>query len=811
MNAQRPGTVGRLTRGAPALAVALAAAVAVGMPASAAAHEGQARAPGAGHQAAAGVISTVAGGVGGPEVGTKVAINSCGVAFSDGHLYISDSTVPGARSPVGAVRMMSPGSGVLSTFVAGTYLHHGRLGDGGPATKASMAPCALAAGTSGNLVISDDQHTRIRVIAGSFGSFYGQQMTTGHIYTVASGFGGDVAVDRAGNLVLTGDQRIQVVANRGGTFYGQQMAAGHIYTVAGTGLSGFSGDGGPATSATFDDPSGVAVDPAGNLVIADARNYRVRVVAEKTGTFYGMAMTAGDIYTVAGDGSEQFYGNGIPATSAGMQPLSVAVDAAGNVLISDRTYHLRVVTDSTGTFYGQKMTAGYIYTLAGNGNGGPSGGGGPATSAALYPIAATVDAAGNVVIADGHHLVWVVAATTGTFYGRKMTAEHIYPIAGTGHGRGFSGDGGPATAAELAEPARVAVDPAGNVLLGDNANYRVRMVAARAGTFFGRKVAAGDIYTVAGNGHPGSSGDGGPATRAKLLGPLAVAVDHAGNLVIADTNGELVRVVAGSTGTFYGVAMTAGYIYTVAGNGQRGFSGDYGPATGAELSIPLGVAVDPAGNLLIADTGNGRVRVVAGRSGTFYGIKMTRGDIYTVAGNGSSGFSGDGGPAVKAAVDPVGLTVDPAGNLVIGDAGNERVRVVAGRNGTFYGIKMTADDIYTVAGDGDQGFSGDGGPATGAAFYDPNGIAVDPAGNLVIADAGNARVRVVAESTGSFYGVAMTGGDIYTVAGDGSTAFSGDGGPATAAGVGTADVAVDAGGNLVIADETNNRLRMVTG
>jgi sugar lactone lactonase YvrE len=269
--------------------------------------------------------------------------------------------------------------------------------------------------------------------------------------------------------------------------------------------------------------------------------------------------------------------------------------------------------------------------------------------------------------------------------------------------------------------------------------------------------------------------------------------------------------VADRTGTFYGVAMTAGYIYTVAGTGERGFSGDYGPATGAELSLPHGVAVDPAGNLLIADSGNGRVRVVADRTGTFYGIKMTRGDIYTVAGNGSTGFSGDGGPAVKAAVVPVGLTVDPAGNLVIADAGNDRVRVVADRTGTFYGITMTADDIYTVAGDGDQGFSGDGGPATGAALYDPNGIAVDPAGNLVIADAGNARVRVVAESTGKFYGVAMTDGDIYTVAGDGSTAFSGDGGPATGAGVGTADVAVDAGGNLVIADETNNRIRVVTG
>jgi hypothetical protein len=156
------------------------------------------------------------------------------------------------------------------------------------------------------------------------------------------------------------------------------------------------------------------------------------------------------------------------------------------------------------------------------------------------------------------------------------------------------------------------------------------------------------------------------------------------------------------------------------------------------------VAVDGAGNLVIADTGNGRVRVVAARTGSFYGQAMTAGDIYTVAGNGHKGFSGDGGPATRAAFyTPSWVAVDGAGNLVIADTGNQRVRVVAAATGTFYGQPMTAGDIYTVAGDGTPGFSGDGGPATSAELWDPSWVAVDGAGNLLINDGGNGRIREV--------------------------------------------------------------------
>jgi sugar lactone lactonase YvrE len=249
------------------------------------------------------------------------------------------------------------------------------------------------------------------------------------------------------------------------------------------------------------------------------------------------------------------------------------------------------------------------------------------------------------------------------------------------------------------------------------------------------------ITTVAGN---GSTGDGTSATTAAFNFPEGIAVDSHGNLVISDYANSRIRVVAEATGTFYGQSMSAGDTYTVAGQAIGGYSGDGGPADGAQISFPQGLALDSNGNIVIADNGNERIRVVAASTGTFYGQSMTEGDIYTVAGNGTAAFAGDGGPATSAELsEPDGVGVDASGNLVVADGQNNRVRVVADTTGTFYGQSMTAGDIYTVAGDGTAGFSGDGGPATAAELFIPVDVVVDTSGDLVIVDYNNSRIREV--------------------------------------------------------------------
>lgn len=738
------------------------------------------------------------------------------------------------------MRRIGVRSGQLANL-AGSGLP-GFTADGRAAAAASLGSvCGIAVDKHGNLLFPDgdifgptpssiEGNGRIRVIAALSGTFYGQRMRAGRLYTIAGdgahGYSGDggpatdasldgpagLAVDSAGNVIFsdTENDRIRMIAEQTGQFYGQHVRAGDIYTIAGGGTSTTGWQGGPAISAFlnlrwgpgggggFTTPeSGLRIDHNGNLVIAASFNHLVVVVPDQSGRYYGRQMTAGHIYVIAGDGRAGHTGDGGTATKASLNPpYGLAIDHSGNVLIAlGPQQRVRVVAAGSGRFYGQRMTAGDIYTLPDF----------------LNAVAVAVDGSGDVVAndsrPDGPDLIQALAATSGRHYGQIMRAGHVYTIAGVDSNDSYElgrSQSGPATSSQI-EPTDVAVDHAGNLVVADSA--LVEVLARASGRGYGRALATGHIYTIGGNGQD-SAGDltsGVLATRGELL-PSGIAVDHPGNIVVADWSNDRVRVIAVRSGRFYRQRMRAGFLYTILGGGRLLANGKP-----AGLHGPYSVAVDQGGSLVIGD--GSRLRVYANRTGKFYGQLMTAGDIYTIGGTlcGTCGSTADGIPALAARIQPISVRLDGSGNVLISDRVTSTVRVIAASSGTWYGQHMTVGHIYTIAGGGSA--TGSGGLAT-AATLAPNGLGVDQWGNVLVTDSllppvGQpfARMRVVAVRPGVFYGLTMTTGHIYTVAGTGPAGFSGDGGQGTAARLWNARAAVYwPGHGVVVADGIRLRL-----
>ncbi|MBW2622256.1 MAG: SMP-30/gluconolactonase/LRE family protein, partial [Deltaproteobacteria bacterium] len=479
-----------------------------------------------------------------------------------------------------------------------------------------------------------------------------------------------------------------------------------------------------------------------------------------------------------------------PNILADTNPEQICVDGSNNIYFADSNKHM---------VYKYDQAALEATVVAGNGTIGYSGDGGQATEARLNtPTSVAVDSVGNIYIADNKNdCIRMVDNATGV----------ISTAAGICTQKGSTGDGGPATSAELNEPQGIAVDSSGNVFIADTSNHTIRMVDA----------ATGIINRVAGlgGGSKGFAGDGGPAVDARLDLPHGVYVDSSGNIYIADSINHSIRRVDGGTGI----------IETVAGSNAIGNSGDGGDATLAKMRAPEYVFVDSSGNIYIADTGNKCVRMV----------DVGTGIIDAFAGQcGTTGYTGDGGPAVNATTGTVsGVYLNSLGETIISDTSNGAIRVVNTSNiisslnipqglgiSGAEGIVLTdsgdlfisdtgnhrilkvsaAGTITTVAGTGVAGYSGDGGSATSAQLNTPKGIAVDSSGNLYIADSQNFIIREVDSSE-----------KISTVAGTpGLNASTGDGGQATDAGLGDAyDVSVDASGNLYIPTKSQNRVRRV--
>ncbi len=337
----------------------------------------------------------------------------------------------------------------------------------------------------------------------------------------------------------------------------------------------------------------------------------------------------------------------------------------------------------------------------------------------------------------------------------------ITTAVGTG-ARGFAGDGGPATQAQLNGPFDVGFDPPGNLYFSDTFNHRIRRVDGKTGV----------IGTVAGTGAAGYAGDGGPALAASFNEPYGIAVDRAGNVYVADRHNHCVRRIDGA----------AGIVTTFAGTGTAGFAGDGGPAARAGLVEPNGLGLDPEERrLFIADVADHRVRVV----------DLAQGTIATFAGTGEAVHTGDGGPAGSAGI---------FGARAVRVAADGRVYILERQGSTLRAVDPATGTITTVAGTGARGYGGDGGPARAALFDAPKEFALDPGGDILIVDTESHAIRRIDAATGI----------VETIAG-GHRGPDGDGGPATAAGLGRPHGAVvGPDGAIYIGDTENHRIRKLT-
>jgi sugar lactone lactonase YvrE len=711
------------------------------------------------------VINTVIGGgpSGMPAIDADLNLPVSVSVDSSNNYYITDQNN----------RVFEVSSAGELTLVAGTGFG-GYSGDGvtGGATQATLnQPNGVVSDGAGNIYISDTVNCVVRKVVQS----------TGTITTIAGegpnscGYNGETSTDGkpATSHMLYYPEQLALDSAGANLYFADYyncrirklvLATDAISTVAGTGSSpicGYSGDKGKAIAAELYYPSGVAVDGSGNLFIADTGNYIVRKVTASTGVITTVAGTdptsINGGYSVCSYSPPNVCGDGGAATSAFLgTTYYLAVNSGGTtVTISDYyNFLIRRFTVSS-----------KINTVVGLGPGNPGfcGDGGPALSACLYyEQGVAVDSSGDIYIAD-YDNVRIRAVNTQTsavtLAGVSIPAGDIQTVGGNGSTTvpTLVSDV-PALGVVLYNPFGVTEDASGDIFLSDTYNHNVR------------EDVAGTVNIIAGTGVAGYSGDGGAGTSAQLYYPAGVARDSAGNTYIADQYNCLIRKVdaSGTITTFAGLVS--------GGSSSCGYSGDGGPATSALLYYPVGVFVDSANHVWIADTENSRIR------------EVVNGTINTVVGNGTNGYTGDGGLATSAQIYyPYDVKVDAAGNIFIADTNNCRIREV----------NSTTKVINTIAGNGACTFSGDGQALETSLSY-PSTLFVDANDNVFIGDTSNNRLRWVDPA-----------GTITTFAGS-TYGFSGDGGVATLALLATPEgIYEDGSGNFLVADSANYRIRSV--
>ncbi len=670
-----------------------------------------------------------------PEGTVEKSAIETSISLVDGIAVDANNNIYISSRDENLISRVDPKGGI--TRFAGTG-KSGFSGDGGLALKADLnLPAGLTFDKEGNLYVADRENHRVRKVD-----------TQGKITTIAgngtAGFSGDggpavkaslnlpsgVTLDDKGNLYISdrSNNRIRVVDTKG-----------NIQTYAGTGVAGFHGDGGQAKQAVLDKPFGIAMDKKRNLYIADRNSNRVRKVDAN-----------GIITTVAGDGGFFFMGDNGPAYRASLAgPTGVAVDDAGSLYIADRNNNRVRMVDSLGM----------MHTVVGTGQRDYNGDSEVARETNLHlPFGVAVDKEGNVLVVDrSNYRIRRVALKSGK----------VETIAGNGL-KMAQGDGGLSTGASISFPHGIVVDSKDNVIFSDKSNNRLRKISLD-----------GTISTVAGDGTRGTLGDGGPAIKAALNTPTSLAINDKDELFFISPSGfvSVVRKVdANGIIQHYIDTGDSQFQKSILAAPTKGLSASSKYATITQISD---IALDKRGNLFIADRINHQIRKVDSNK-----------NVVNIAGTGDSDYVGDGGPAEKAAFrDPIALTVDKDGSIYVADAANNRIRKIDSK-----GI------ISTIAGKGEHNDSGDGGPAIEAGIRSMDDLAISPSGELYIVESNTHVVRKITKD-----------GKIHTVAGHaGEQGFSGDGGPATAALLkGPAAAAFDSKGNLYITDMGNNRIRKV--
>lgn len=675
-----------------------------------------AAAPGVVQATAADPVDTESGDF--SESATDFSIPGFGPALAFTRTYDSQAarlqTVAGTPGPLGF--------GWTDNWATSLTLNRPTPGDIYTVTTTGVQPFEpvdMVSDVAGNLYYADYTTNDVVEVAAASHTQFGVAMAAGHAYVIAgstsgaSGISGDggpatsallntpngVTVDNSGNLFIadTSNNRVQEVPAATGTQFGISMTADHIYTVAGSaiGTSGSSGDGGSASSALLSYPGSVRVDHAGNLYIDDDQNFRIQEVPVATGTQRGNSMTAGDIYTIAGTtGASNYTGDGGPATSATMvSPMGFAVDPAGDLYISDSYMNvIREVAATTGTQWGQSMTANDIYTVAGNpstaGTGGATGDGGPATAAGLNgPSGVAVDTAGNLYIADTlNNRIQEVPVSSGTQWGQSMTADDMYTVIDSSTTGGDTGDGGPATAAEVNEPPAIAFDPSGNLLVPDAVDSKIREVFASSSHLLSTSP-AGTGITV--NQADGSQVTFYPENSGACTAPYVAASGSGYCTLPQNTDASLTYNAAAGTYT-YAPAPGTSYIYSSSSGALKSET----DAVGDTLSVTAASPSPGAGNCPSTASSCTTITTASGRA--------------LVLGLGSSGL-------VTSATDPLGrrwtYAYDAAGQLTsASDPLGKVTSYTYGAGST--GNPQLASDLLTIVGPNAQPGGPDAGKAT---------------------------------------------------------------------------------------------------